>query len=270
MRYAEHQPPDALAHVLHCLWSFEDGAGAGEPQRIVPDGRCELVVHFGEPYREVGHAEPQPRVVFAGQLTRPLWLQATGKCGVIGARFRPAAARAFVGGSMRRTTDRRLSLDEIEPGLAWGLAPSLARLPDVELRVAAVAGWVGDRIAQLALRNDLAASAAAERIEASAGDIDIAGLGADSGLGRRQFERRFGDQVGVSPALLATILRFRRVFDVIEHGGPRPWTDAAAEAGYFDQSHLVRDFRRFVGCTPTEFAASHPGLATALIEKTGV
>ena len=56
------------------------------------------------------------------------------------------------------------------------------------------------------------------------------------------------------------------MFDVIEHGGARPWTDAAVEAGYFDQSHLVRDFRRFVGCTPTEFAASRPGLATALVE----
>ena len=55
------------------------------------------------------------------------------------------------------------------------------------------------------------------------------------------------------------------MFDVIEHGGPRPWTDAALEAGYFDQSHLIRDFRRFVGCTPSEFAASRPGLATALV-----
>jgi AraC-like DNA-binding protein len=264
MRYAEHPPPDALAPVLHCLWTFEDDTGGAGPQRIVPDGRCELIVHLREPYREAGADSPQPRVIFAGQLTRPLWLEATGPCAVIGARFRPAAARAFVGGSMRRTCDRRMPLDEIAPGLAWGLADSLARMATEE-RVATLARWVGERITQAGVRDDLAVTSAAALIEARGGRVDTAELLAGSGLGRRQLERRFGDQVGIGPALLATVLRFRRVFDVIEHGGPRPWTDAALEAGYFDQSHLIRDFRRFVGCTPSEFAASRPGLATALV-----
>src|SRR5688500_3744393 len=100
MRYAEYPPPGALAPVLHCLWTFEDELGSGEPQRIVPDGRCELVIHLLAPYREIGSGSPQPRALFAGQLTRPLWLEATGPCKVIGVRFRPAGARAFVGGSM--------------------------------------------------------------------------------------------------------------------------------------------------------------------------
>ena len=256
MRYAEHVPPDALASVLHCLWKFEDEGGGAEPQRIVPDGRCELVVHLGAPYREVGADEPQPRVVFAGQLTRPLWLQATGPCSVIAARFRPGAARAFVGFSMRRTTDLRVPVD------APGLAESLARMPEQD-RIGTLAGWIGERVGH---PDDALTRAAAERIEISQGSIDVDALAAESALGRRQFERRFGDQVGIGPALLANVLRFNRVFDAIERDSSRPWTDAAAAAGYFDQSHLIRDFRRFVGCTPTQFAASRPGLATALVE----
>ena len=266
MRYAEFAPPDGLATVLHCLWTFEDEEGGAEPQRIVPDGRCELIVHLADPCREVGSDARQPRVVFAGQLTRPLWLAATGPCRVIGARFRPAAARAFAGGSMRRTTDRRLALAQLEPGLAWAGAASIARLPSIADRIDAVCAWITQRIARLALPEDVAACIAAGRIEAGAGNVDVAALAAEAGLSRRQLERRFADQVGVAPAMLAAIFRFRRVFDVIEHGGRRPWTDAALEAGYFDQSHLIRDFRRFVGCTPTEFAASRPGLATALVE----
>ena len=266
MRYVEHPPPDALASVLHCLWTFEDEAASGEPQRIVPDGRCELIVHVGEPYREVGADWAQPRIVFAGQLTRPLWLEPTGRSQVIGARFRPAAARAFAGGSMRRATDRRMSLGELEPGLAWPEAGLLGRMPSMQARVDAVAAWVAARIAALALPDDLAVSIAAQRIEAGAGDIDVDALAAEAGVGRRQFERRFVAQVGIPPALLANVFRFRRVFDAIERQSSRPWTDAAVSAGYFDQSHLIRDFRRFVGCTPTEFAASRPGLATALVE----
>jgi methylphosphotriester-DNA--protein-cysteine methyltransferase len=167
---------------------------------------------------------------------------------------------------MRRTTDRRVALEEIAPGLSFGLVESLARMATMPERLEAVARWVGERIARLALRQDHAVTRAAERIEATRGRVEMPELLAESGLGRRQFERRFGDQVGIGPALLASVLRFRRVFDVIERGGPRPWTDAAIEAGYFDQSHLNRDFRRFVGCTPTEFAASRPGLASALVE----
>jgi AraC-like DNA-binding protein len=265
MRYEEIPPPPWLASWVHCLWTFQDESGGRGPQRIVPDGRCELVVHLGDPYREVGATRAQPRVLFAGQLTRPLWLEATGPACVVGVRFRPAAARAFAGGCMRRTTDRRLSLEALEPGFAWTAASSLARMRSTAARLDAVAAFIAGRIAKLALAEDLAVRLAAERIEGGAGDIDPAALAGEIGIGRRQLERRFGDQIGIGPALLATAFRFRRVFDLIEHDGSRPWTDAAIAAGYFDQSHFIRDFRRFVGCTPSEFHRTAKGLPQALV-----
>ena len=258
MRYAEHAPPDALASVLHCLWTFEDVAPEGAPQRIVPDGRCELIVHLGNPYREAGARAAQPRVLFAGQLTSPLWLAATGPCSVVAARFHPGAARAFVGFSMRHATDRRLAVE------AGGLVETLEREPSMATRAQALASWLGERLGH-AGQDDTVARAAAARIESTRGDVGIEELARECGLGRRQLERRFGDQVGIGPALLATVFRFRRVFDLIEHDSTRPWTDAALAAGYFDQSHFIRDFRRFVGCTPSEFQRTPEGLAQALV-----
>ena len=258
MRYAEHAPPDALARVLHCLWTFEDDAPKGGPQRIVPDGRCELIVHLGNPYREAGARAAQPRVLFAGQLTRPLRLAATGPCSVVAARFRPGAARAFVGFSMRQATDRRLAV------AAGGLVETLEREPSIAARAQALAGWLGARLGH-AGQDDTVARTAADRIEATRGNVCFESLARDCALGRRQLERRFGDQVGVGPALLATIFRFRSVFDLIEHDSARPWTDAALAAGYFDQSHFIRDFRRFVGCTPSEFHRTPEGIAQALV-----
>jgi AraC-like DNA-binding protein len=267
MRYAEYDPPDSLAHILHCVWTFEDDAAHAEPQRIVPDGRCELVVHFGAPYREAGSRKPQPRVVFAGQLTRPLWIEATGPSGVVGARFHPATARAFLGLPMGVATDRRLDASEVWPG-AGELAHAIRAGVTSEARRDAVLDFVARHCARD--EPDPVIAAAVSEMQEVGGVITVDEVAVGTGLGRRQLERRFLDAVGVSPALFANILRFRRVFDAIEHDSARPWTDAAATAGYFDQSHLIRDFRRFVGCTPTEFAASQPGLARALVEDVAI
>jgi transcriptional regulator GlxA family with amidase domain len=102
-------------------------------------------------------------------------------------------------------------------------------------------------------------------LEREKGRVAIEDLVDASTLGRRQFERRFRDAVGLSPRLFANVLRLRSVFDALEANPGAGWTDAALAAGYFDQSHLIRDFRRFVGCTPEQFVASAQGLEKALV-----
>lgn len=263
MRYVEHAPPDALATVLHCLWTFEDDAPGPGPQRIVPDGCCELVVHLGDPYREAGAAAPQPRVLFAGQLTRPLWLEATGPSGVVGARFHPHTARAFLGLPVKQATDARLDCAALWPAPTHDLMQAVTRAPSPETRAAAVASFV--EVRSTTMPQDAGVARCIAALQESGGTLGIDAAARIAGVGRRQLERRFLDVVGISPALLANVFRFRSVFDAIERDSTRPWTDAAVAAGYFDQSHLVRDFRRFVGCTPTEFAASLPGLASAIV-----
>ena len=254
MRYRERRPAKALSRWLHCVWTFEN-EGSGAPDRIVPDGRAELVIHHGEPFHESGAQGDwvrQPRVLFAGQLTRPLRLRAAGRACVVGVRFRPAGARAFLGAPLRDATDRRIAVA--------GLDPRDAADPE------AAEAFVLDRIERLRIQDDEPVRACAERIEAAAGQVSTAELVALAGLGRRQLERRFAETVGIGPALLAAIFRFRSVFDVIEHDAARPWTDAAVAAGYYDQSHFIREFRRFVGCTPSDFQRSRGALAGALVQ----
>jgi AraC-like DNA-binding protein len=264
MDYREHAPPSALARALACIWTFEDDAACAEPQRVVPDGRCELLVHFGAPYREADSDAPQARVVFAGQLTRPLWLHATGPCGVVAARFDCAAARAFLGMPMDRATDRRLALAGLWPEAIRALEGDVLAAPSMQARVDAIARFVGQRLEGTG--PDAAIERGVAAMQQASAEISVEEIAAAAGMSRRQLERRFRDAVGIPPGTLADILRFRRVFDAMERDSARPWTDAAAAAGYFDQSHLIRDFRRFVGCTPGEFLAARPGLATALVE----
>lgn len=87
MRYAEHAPRAALAGVVRCVWTCEDPAPAARREPVVGDGCVELLVHFAAPMLERTADDrdvAQPRAFIAGQLTRPLWLRASGPVGVLG------------------------------------------------------------------------------------------------------------------------------------------------------------------------------------------
>ncbi len=266
MQYAEHAPAQRLARHVSCLWSFESEAAAA-PDRIVPDGRPELIIHFGAPYAEVdagGRARVQARALFAGQITRPLKLRASGRAGVLAVRFHADGARAFLGIPMRGTSDARIALDDLWPAEGTRLAQAAAGARDHASRAAIAEQFVAERIAASAHEDDAVVRRSVERIEAARGQVELVELIASAGVGRRQLERRFADAVGIGPALLSAIFRFRSAFDLLEHDTSRPWTEAALAAGYYDQSHFIREFRRFVGCTPSEFLRTSEGIATAL------
>lgn len=243
--YREFAPRLALRDFVHCVWTFEAPFDEA-PQPIAPDGRCELIVQCGAPYRE-SDGTLQPRVLFAGQVTQPLTLFATGPVAVVGVRLRPEAARAFLGRYADTVTDRRVALSDL-PDIAsgGGLDAVAERAQDA----------VEARVRKRAVDQSVAAAVTAMmRGEASA---------PPDGLSERQWQRRFKAEVGVSPRQFQSVLRFRRVFDEIDKPGPAGWVEAALAAGYFDQPQMARDFRRFLGMSSRQWAAQRVGLAKAL------
>jgi len=255
VRYAEFPPPPELEPYVHCLWVFE-GQDAHEPQRIVPDGRCELILHWRTPYLERDGAgwTPQPRALFAGQLTRPLHLLAREPAGVVGVRFRTAGASAYVQNRVNSFTDRRLPITD---------APDLHGLDEAE-RLSRAAAYVAARIEPRFFDRKVADAVA--ELRASEGRVPLDELSARVGLTPRALQRRFLEAVGIPPRMLASIVRFRRVFEALQAADVATWTDAAQAAGYFDHPQMARDFRRFLGCTPSAFLAAERGLAVRLVE----
>lgn len=262
-RYAEFAPPDELAPYVACFWIFE-GEDAAEDQRVAPDGRCELIVHHRTPYLERGAdggLVRQPATLFAGQLTKPLHLRADGPAGVVGARFTTAGAHAYVRRPMDALTDRRADLAELKGAAATRLAARMASAAGEAGRLACIAAHVWGEVRHAEI--DPPTAAAVDALRASDGRIPLERLAGLAGLPPRTLQRRFASLVGVSPRTLAAVLRVRRLFDVLEAADS--WSAAAQDAGYFDHPQMARDFRRFVGCTPSQFVAGRPGLAASLV-----
>lgn len=259
--YIEAGPRLGLAGIVRCLWRYEAPGDPQKIERIPPDGCAELIIHLGAPYREIqpGGAREQPSVLFAGQLTKPLAITAAGAVEIIGVRFEPDAGRRFFSAPMQEATDQRIDLSTVLPEAA-GLHQALAKAKSGE-RFALAEDFVERRIAAANVPGDAIVSAAVRKLGVDEA-VDLHG-----GLSERQFQRRFLDCVGIPARTLHSIFRFRRVFEAIERPENPDWVAAALAAGYFDQPQMARDFRRFLGCTASDWARQKLGLAALIASE---
>ena len=259
MDYREVPPPAGLRHLVHCFWFLRGAGEAGETQTLVPDGRSEIVIHLRQPFAlvdERGAARPQASVLAAGQLLGPLTLAPSADADVIGIRFRTDAASAVLGGALEEVTGLVAPLSEVKPGLEGALRDAAARERTPEARARALsralARVTSDGPTPL-VRGAVAA------LENPAGRIrELArGLGTTA----RTLERRVRDATGLSPRALRAVLRFRRVFRRLDRSPAGSWARVAVESGYYDQAHMIREFRRFAGVAPGRFFGREASLA---------
>src|SRR5262249_45351761 len=103
-----------------------------------------------------------------------------------------------------------------------------------------------------------------QHFEITGSRISVSATARHAGLSMRQFERRFREAVGISPKLFSRMQRFQHVFHALE-GPHTDWVTEAIRCGYFDQAHLIRDFREFTGATPTALLSEEVDLARRLL-----
>jgi methylphosphotriester-DNA--protein-cysteine methyltransferase len=109
----------------------------------------------------------------------------------------------------------------------------------------------------------------ARRIEAAHGNLRIAAIPADLGVSRKQLWLRFTRELGLSPKAYARLQRFVWTLARLRESTSVDWPQLAAAAGYSDQAHLVRDFRRSAFASPTEFLRARTPDSTALLDEVG-
>jgi AraC-like DNA-binding protein len=93
------------------------------------------------------------------------------------------------------------------------------------------------------------------RLVATAGAVPIRRIANQVGWSHKHLITKFKQQVGLPPKTAARLVRFDQVWRRIDERRPLDWGQVAADAGYADQAHLIRDFHEFTGTTPTAFVA---------------
>ncbi len=264
MEYAEAAAPPPLDALVRCFWFLRGDDLGSDPQVIVPDGRLEIILHLAEPFHRLdaddrGHV--QATALVSGQLTAPLRLRPGGAADIVGIRFRTAAARAVLPLPLAELTDRVEPLADALPHLARSLESAAAKHGGVAERVAALSRV----LARFVVASPDALAAAVIRSLDSAEAVRVGLIADHYGVSARTLERKMREHAGLPPNVMRRLLRFRRAFRLLDRAPQGTWAQVAARAGYFDQAHLIRDFRQFAGAAPSEFFGAEPDLARAIL-----
>ncbi|QOY91016.1 helix-turn-helix transcriptional regulator [Paludibaculum fermentans] len=255
MRYEEHRPSPALSAAVDCYWSLE-GSGDGSVQPILPDGHCEAVFHLADPPQRLlsgGTAARQPRGLWIGQMESSVLLQPGPRLRVFGIRFRPAGAWMLTGWHQAETTGHILPLDDV-----WGaqLGELLGNARGTAERIA-----VADRFLPARLRKPVPAMVEAALRQPR---LRVEEIARQAGCSRRQLERLFQAQVGLSPKSWTRIRRMQHSLHLRRLHPGWNWARIAAEAGYFDQAHMNSDYLSLAGAPPARLVESLPGMGEHL------
>jgi AraC-like DNA-binding protein len=246
VRFRRHEPAEPLRRYIESYWFIDWDLPAPYASHVVPHPSVHLTFQWdedeGPPYSELTG-------IPGGLYTRKL----TGRGRVCGVKFRPGGFRPYAPEHpVSHWTGRALPAREVFPQATQDYARSVVSPADDAERIAALDAFLlplatSDPQADLAV--DLVDRAHTDRTLSRVDDY-----ARTAGLSVRALQRLFSAYVGVSPKWV--ILRYR-IHEALELAGTRrevDWAALAADLGYADQAHLIRDFTATVGVPPTAYA----------------
>ena len=253
--YAEHAPPPDLAPYVACFWSrlASNPVEATTVHRVLPDGCVDIVLAFGA----AGAANDDlSNAMGVGPMTKPMLVRGPQPRLYLGVRFKPGCAFVALGVPASELADTQVAYGVLSRTPSRDLEPIAAASSD-DLRLATMVGVVRERL-QTGRAVPRSVRAAVRAIVDARGDLRIASLASDIGITRQQLARQFAIHVGVTPKMLARVMRAHAALaraDAARAAHPRDldWSAIAQDLGYYDQSHLIDDFKALTGSTPGEW-----------------
>lgn len=224
----------------------------GMENRVMPDTAVVMSFRFGGKVMtgDGGEATDLPVTALAGLRRTSRLLHYAPGTGNVLVKFREGGATAFFKTPLHELFDTHESLDqlvqrhkirEVEERL-YEAKNNLQRIAIVEQFLIAA---LSSRQPDLLIRN------AVQQIKTAAGHVKIKSLAADLYISQDAFEKRFRRSVGTTPKQFSAIVRLRHLLDHFPEADSL--TEAAYDAGYYDQAHFIKDFRAFTGQTPQAF-----------------
>ncbi|BCB88905.1 helix-turn-helix domain-containing protein [Phytohabitans suffuscus] len=263
LTFTRGRPHPRLRSRVGGYAGYEERADGVLHRRELPGSRVVLVVGWGDPL-DVTHpraddgAAARAASFVSGLFDTYAQTTLTGVGRGVQLTLDPLDAGRLFGLPVGELTNRAVPLDALSGGWA-DLPERLAASPDWPSRFALLDEVLTARLAGSPPPDPRVAWAWRHLLGAHGGVV-IGELAAELGWSRRHLAATFRREIGLTPKTAARVLRFERAFSTVAPGG---WAEVAAACGYYDQAHLIRDFREFTGATPGHIRPIAAGRAGA-------
>lgn len=255
MRYVSHIPAQPLATFVDYLWSLSDNP-LHTREHVVPSGTLELVINLHQdefriygPIR-TGEYRRMSGAIVSGAYRGFFVIDTLQHSSIVGVHFKPGGARPFLGISAVELADAHVELETLWGRCARELRERLCTASTHQERFRILEDALVARLSQRFERHP-AVRFALSRLART--DTSIDEIVKQVGLSHRRFIELFAEEIGMTPKTFGCIQRFQRAMALLGTIPGQQWSELALHSGYFDQSHMIRDFVRFSGLSPSEF-----------------
>ncbi|WP_029904818.1 helix-turn-helix domain-containing protein [Prevotella sp. 10(H)] len=249
------QPAPVLAPYIKHYWTLEIDSIISVSERIVPVGCMQIVFHRGDRMNSLTDRKLQPQSFICGQSDGFTDLISTGKVNMLVIVFHPHGAKAFFPMPMSEFHKMDIPTGEIGDIALRELEERIYEEPDNTKAIALIESYF---IFQLRKTFD---SYNHKRIHEVLKAINrehqpnITSLSEIACLSYKQFNRVFTEYIGANPKEFTRIVRFQRALYMLQQNPEINITELAFDCGYYDQPHLIKEFKSFSGHTPYEYMA---------------
>lgn len=257
MGYAVIAPPAPLSDWIESIWDWDMPQQPHRFERMLPSACAQLTINLAEDetrvYDDALNCKRNAGAALDGPSHRSFIIDTAEQVAVCGVVFKPGAAAPLFRQRMDTLANRQVDLDDLAPVRGRGLRLRLLEAGGATRRLAILQRWLSvlarDAEPLPGIGHALAALDAVPQVGR------IGAIAADSGWSTRRFGELFRERVGMSPKRYARLQRFHRIVALTQRSGRVDWAGAAADGGFHDQPHLVREFRAFSGFSPTAYLA---------------
>jgi AraC-like DNA-binding protein len=243
-------PDPRLRPYVRSYWYFrrDTPLAAYHEEYMHPRGGFGIVFNFGDKLCMETQVVADPIFLDgANSVSRKMGF--LGKVELMGIRFYEGGAYPFLGIPLNELCDRLTLLDALDrPGLLR-LHARLQEAPSLPARIHLLEEWLLGRLALGKAQNMLIPSSLT-MLRQREGRLPIPELARELAISQRQLERLYQSQVGMSPRQYAQLLRVERARLALKQMSGQTTTTLAADLGYYDQSHFIREFDAVIGMTP--------------------
>ena len=242
MIYSQFQPHSSLSNYIDAYWTAKGNSKRPVIEKILPDGCIDIIFNLGdECSTDNGNLVMKSEGIYlVGTMTRFKETLVNADTNLLGIRFKPGAASAFISFSpLYQITNRTV---ELEKSFSFD-AKKIIQNPLHYL--------------DCYFNNELKAPnfyllEVIETIRQSKGQIKVGALMQKHFTTSRQLERAFRQHVGVTPKDYINLVRYQNAMIAVRQRMPnQSLLSIAVDFGYYDHSHLTNEFKRYGGAAPT-------------------